>query len=94
MKRYSIEYDRRAEKQVRAIRDLRLALAVQAAIEDLAQSPRPPGCLKMSGPGDEWRIRVGDDCGAGCTPWRRLSVGRAFIAHRLAAWEPIARCWR
>ena len=60
MKRYTIEYDRRAEKQLRAIRDLRLALVLQAAIEELAQTPRPPGCLKMSGPGDEWRIRVGD----------------------------------
>jgi mRNA interferase RelE/StbE len=26
----------------------------------LAQNPRPPGCIKLSGPSSLWRIRVGD----------------------------------
>ncbi|MCX7288549.1 MAG: type II toxin-antitoxin system RelE/ParE family toxin [Rhodobacterales bacterium] len=74
MKRYAIVYDRRAEKQLRAIRDRRLALALQAAIDALSETPRPPGCLKMSGPGEEWRIRVGD--------WRivyRIEDGRLVV---------------
>jgi mRNA interferase RelE/StbE len=74
MKRYAIEYERRAEKQLRAIRDRRLALALKAAIDDLALAPRPPGCLKLSGPTDEWRIRVGD--------WRivyRIEDGRLVV---------------
>lgn len=74
MKLYSIVYDRRAEKQLRAIRDRRLALALQAAIDALAVNPRPPGCLKLSGPTDEWRVRVGD--------WRivyRIEDGRLVV---------------
>ena len=74
MKSYSIEYDRRAEKQLRAIKDLRLAIALQEAIAALVENPRPPGCSKMAGPGDEWRIRVGD--------WRvvyRIDDGRVVV---------------
>jgi mRNA interferase RelE/StbE len=26
----------------------------------LAQNPRPPGCIKLSGPSGLWRIRIGD----------------------------------
>jgi mRNA interferase RelE/StbE len=32
---------------------------ILAAIESLAQNPRPAGCTKMSGFNDVWRIRVG-----------------------------------
>ncbi len=32
---------------------------VRDAISDLSETPRPPGCLKLSGR-DGWRIRVGD----------------------------------
>lgn len=74
MKRYTIAYERRAEKQLRAIRDRRLAVAIKAAIDDLSVAPRPPGCLKLSGPTDEWRIRVGD--------WRivyRIEDGRLVV---------------
>ena len=74
MRRYAIVYDRRAAKQLRAIKDRRLALALQAAIDALSHTPRPPGCLKLSGPGDEWRVRVGN--------WRivyRVEDGRLVV---------------
>jgi mRNA interferase RelE/StbE len=29
-------------------------------LERLASTPRPPGCKKLKGGDDEWRIRVGD----------------------------------
>ena len=29
-------------------------------LEDLASNPRPPGCKKLRGGDNEWRIRVGD----------------------------------
>ena len=53
---------------------MRLALALQAAIANLSQTPRPPGCLKLTGSTDEWRIRVGD--------WRvvyRVDDGRVVV---------------
>lgn len=37
-----------------------LAARVQAAINRLALDPRPPGCLKLTGYDNLWRIRVGD----------------------------------
>ena len=33
---------------------------VIAAIQRLARNPRPPGCRKLVGADDDWRIRVGD----------------------------------
>jgi mRNA interferase RelE/StbE len=29
-------------------------------LEHLASAPRPPGCKKLKGGDNEWRIRVGD----------------------------------
>ena len=31
-----------------------------AAIDELAQNPRPAGCAKLVGTANDWRIRVGD----------------------------------
>jgi mRNA interferase RelE/StbE len=33
---------------------------VIAAIQSLATNPRPPGCRKLAGSKQDWRIRVGD----------------------------------
>ncbi len=60
MKRYAVSLDRAAQKQMRAVRDLRLRGALEAAILALADTPRPVGCLKMAGRDDHWRIRVGE----------------------------------
>ncbi len=48
-----------------AERDLaRLTRTVHArvveAIQSLAANPRPPGCRKLTGSKNDWRIRVGD----------------------------------
>ena len=70
MKRYRVAFDRMAEKQINAVRVRWLAEALREAIFALGHDPRPPGCLKMSGYADQWRIRVGD--------WRivyRIDVG-------------------
>jgi mRNA interferase RelE/StbE len=72
--RYAIEYERDAFKALRAIRDKRIAAPLKAAIEALADDPRPPGCRKLTGRKDEWRIRVGD--------WRviyRVEDGRLVV---------------
>ena len=33
---------------------------VVAAMQKLAANPRPPGCRKLAGHKNDWRIRVGD----------------------------------
>ena len=33
---------------------------IAARIDGLADNPRPPGCVKLAGAGDLWRLRAGD----------------------------------
>jgi mRNA interferase RelE/StbE len=51
--------ERSAEKDL-----TRLAVAMHGrvivALHGLAQNPRPPGCRKLAGAKNDWRIRVGD----------------------------------
>ena len=74
MKRYTIEYAPTAGRELDKIKDVRVFAPIKRAIAALVENPRPPGCLKMAGPGDEWRIRVGD--------WRvvyRIDDGRVVV---------------
>ena len=59
MKRYRVELDKLAQKQLRAVRDVRLRDTLERNIHALADNPRPPGCVKLVGEKDRWRIRVG-----------------------------------
>jgi mRNA interferase RelE/StbE len=83
---YRVALARSAEKELQ-----RLSRAVVARIvsrlEHLATEPRPPGCKKLRGGDNEWRIRIGDyrvvyeiDDGA-----RAVDVTR--IAHRSEVYE-------
>lgn len=60
MRRYRVTFDRKAEKQLERIRVRQTVLALRRDIFALAEDPRPPGCEKLSGFKDHWRIRVGD----------------------------------
>ena len=60
MTRYRLDYELKARKQLRAIKDSRLRGALEAALVGLMTDPRPPGCLKLVGFKDEWRLRVGE----------------------------------
>lgn len=74
MTRYHIEYTPTANKQLRNIRDARVSAPIKRAIEKLSADPRPPGCLKLVGELDQWRVRVGD--------WRivyRIEDGRLVV---------------
>lgn len=55
---YSITILRRAQKETE---DLPIADAarVRSGITGLAENPRPPGCIKLTGC-DGWCIRIGD----------------------------------
>ena len=60
MSRYAIAYTPRAKRQLKAVRDRHVAHALRAAIEALAQDPRPPGVKKLRGQHEQWRVREGD----------------------------------
>jgi len=64
-----------------------IARRVLGAIQKLSSNPRPPGCVKLAGSKNDWRIRVGH--------WRILytiddekrTVDIAAIRHRSDAYR-------
>ena len=59
MARYSIEFRKSAEKDLRRL-DSRTRPRVIRAIWLLADNPRPPACRKLVNARNAYRIRVGD----------------------------------
>lgn len=56
---YRIELSPAAARQLRKL-DRHIQRRVQAAVELLADDPRPPGAKKLVGGDGEWRVRTGD----------------------------------
>jgi mRNA interferase RelE/StbE len=56
---YRVLLERGAEKDRARLSSGIHARAI-AAIQALANNPRPPGCRKLAGSKNDWRIRVGD----------------------------------
>ena len=59
MSAYNVEVSRRAVKALGAL-PRRERQRIRAAIDLLADNPRPPGCVAMAGEGRAYRVRVGD----------------------------------
>jgi mRNA interferase RelE/StbE len=84
--RYAVDVKSSARKELEALPDRILARVIHK-LDGLAQVPRPPGCKKLIGYADQWRVRVGD--------WRvvyiindaakRINITR--IAHRRDVYE-------
>ena len=56
---YRILLERSAERDLRRL-SAEMHERVIAALRGLAANPRPPGCRKLTGCQNDWRIRVGD----------------------------------
>ena len=56
---YRVEIARRALKSIQAL-PKKEQQRVRAAIELLADTPRPPGCVALKGETSAYRVRVGD----------------------------------
>jgi mRNA interferase RelE/StbE len=56
---YRVLLERAAEKDLAQL-STEVHDRVIAAIQALANNPRPPGCRKLAGSKHDWRIRVGD----------------------------------
>jgi mRNA interferase RelE/StbE len=59
MARYAVEFRRSAKKDLERLDSL-VQRRVLRATESLAIDPRPPGCRKLHGSDNGFRIRVGD----------------------------------
>ena len=56
---YEVLLERNAEKELLRLPS-RVHDRVIEAIAALGKDPRPPGCRKLAGSKNDWRIRVGD----------------------------------
>jgi mRNA interferase RelE/StbE len=57
--RYRVEVARRALKSIAAL-PRKEQQRIRAAIDLLADNPRPPGCVAMAGEAHAYRVRTGD----------------------------------
>jgi mRNA interferase RelE/StbE len=60
---------------------------VESAIDALAENPRPPGCKKLVGFEDEWRVRVGEYRVLYVIDDTKHRVTIARVAHRREAYR-------
>ncbi len=79
--RYTILYRASVKREMRRL-DAGIAQRVDVAILALADNPRPPGCVKLSGSSDLWRIRVGDYRVVYEIRDRQVTVLIVAVAHR------------
>ncbi len=56
---YRLLLERSAERDLARLSS-KIHDRVIAAVQALASNPRPPGCRKLVGSQNDWRIRVGD----------------------------------
>ena len=56
---YEVLIERRVERQLRRLPEDVLRRIARVMV-DLGKDPRPPGCRKLVGSTNDWRIRVGD----------------------------------
>ena len=56
---YQVLLERSAERDLKRL-SANVHDRVIEAIKELAGNPRPPGCRKLVGSQNDWRIRVGD----------------------------------
>ncbi len=58
MSSYSITFAKSARKELEEL-DLKFSERILQKIEMLVNNPRPPGCEKLKGEDNLWRIRIG-----------------------------------
>ena len=59
MNSYRVALTASAEKELHGL-PAKMVARIVPRLEHLAAAPRPPGCKKLKGGDNEWRIRVGD----------------------------------
>jgi mRNA interferase RelE/StbE len=85
--RYHLEIKPSAAKELDALSDA-LFVRIDRKIMALAESPRPPGCKKLKGRKDQWRIRVGDYRVVYTIDNAKLLVEVTRVRHRSEVYEP------
>ena len=86
MASYDVELTSSAERELKMLSGQLIARMVPR-LESLASNPRPPGCKKLRGGDNEWRIRVGDYRLVYTIDDAKLLVEVTRIRHRREVYE-------
>ena len=57
---WEVVFSDASKKFLKKLRDAALLDRLLAATDKLSANPRPPGCRKLAGTSDRYRVRVGD----------------------------------
>ena len=87
MTRYTVEIARRAVESIAGL-PRRDQLRVRAAIDLLADDPRPPRCVALAGEQSVYRVRVGDYRILYEVIDERLVVHMVRVGHRRDVYRP------
>ena len=86
MVKFSIDIKASAQKELDAL-DNPIFARIDRKIMSLADNPRPPGCKKLRGYKDQWRIRVGDYRVVYLLDDAKALVTIVRVAHRREVYE-------
>lgn len=86
--KYTIEWRPNAEKELAKL-DKPVRSRIVRKVESLADDPRPYGVLKLTGPDNLWRIRIGDYRVVYTIRDDRLIVAVVRVANRGAVYREI-----
>ena len=87
MAKYAVKMKPSAEKELDRLSGM-LNARIFSRLESLAFDPRPPGCKKLKGGDNEWRLRIGDYRAVYTIDDRKLLVEVTRIRHRSEVYEP------
>ena len=86
MAKYSVELKPSASKELDRL-PTKLIHQIFQRLDRLTDDPRPPGCKKLKGGENEWRIRTGDYRVVYTIDDRNLHVDVTRIRHRSEVYE-------
>ena len=86
MSNYLIVFARTAEKSLYSL-PLDISSRISLKIDALANDPRPPGCLKLKGKENQWRIRVSDNRVIYSIDDENFTIKVVEVDHRRSVYE-------
>lgn len=86
MSDYLVVVARIAQKQLASL-PIEVSSRIEIRIEDLIKDPRPPGCIKLKGKTDRWRVRVGDYRIIYSIDDTNLTIKIIKVSHRREAYD-------
>jgi len=84
---WEVVFSDASKKFLKKLRDAGLLDRLLAAADKLSINPRPPGCRKLAGTTDRYRVRVGDYRIIYCIDGGKVTVLVLVIGHRREVYD-------